>query len=122
MEEITSFNEVFRQRTKKFAVAIVLFYSKRCKQEEGTRIIGRQLFRSGTSVAANFRAVTRGRSNAESYAKLCIVVEEIDETLFWLELLEETNLINIQELNALKKESEELLKIFSVTRKKWKQQ
>jgi four helix bundle protein len=122
MDDIISFNEKYRQRTKKFAVAIVLFYSQHCKKEDETRIIGRQLLRSGTSAAANFRAVTRGRSNAESFSKLCIVVEEIDETLFWLELLEETNLIDTQYFADIKRESEELLKVFSATRKKWEQQ
>jgi len=84
-----------------------LFYftQKHCKQEDETRSIGRQLLRSGTSVAANFRAVTSGRSNAESFSKLCIVVEEIDETFFWLELLEETNLINTRYFQDIKRET-----------------
>jgi four helix bundle protein len=65
---------------KKFAVSIILFYSKYCKQSEELRVIGKQLLRSGTSIAANFRAFTRGRSEAEKYSKLCIVVEETYET------------------------------------------
>lgn len=103
-----------------FAVAIVLFYSKHCKYKDETRITGKQLLRSGTSVAANFRAVTRGRSSAESYAKLCIVIEETDETLFWLELLKKTELIDILHIEQLIMEATELLKIFSVSRKNWK--
>ena len=121
MEDKLTFNEKYRQRTKHLAVAIVLFYAKHCKKEDETRIIGKQLLRSGTSVAANFRAVTRGRSTAESFSKLCIVIEEADETLFWLELIEETELIDIKHFENIKNETEELLKVFSITRKKWKQ-
>ena len=85
MMESLDYNEKYRQRTKKFAVAIIVFYAKHCKQTEELRVIGKQLLRSGTSVAANFRAVTRGRSHAERFSKMCIVVEEIDETQFWFE-------------------------------------
>jgi len=72
-------------------VAIILFYAKYCKQSEELRVIGKQLLRSGTSVAANFRAFTRGRSHAERFSKMCIVVEEIDETQFWFELMKKPN-------------------------------
>ncbi|HJV78010.1 MAG TPA: four helix bundle protein [Paludibacter sp.] len=82
MSENLDYNEKYRLRTKRFAVAIILFYSKHCKQTEELRVIGKQLLRSGTSVAANFRAVTRGRSHAERFSKMCIIVEEIDETQF----------------------------------------
>ena len=58
---------------------------------DDARIIGKQLLRSGTSVAANYRAVCRARSKAEFIAKIGMVVEEADETVFWLELLVETN-------------------------------
>lgn len=103
-----------------FAVAIVLFFARHCKHQDETRIPGKQLLRAGSSVASNFRAVTRGRSSAESYAKLCIVVEEIDETLFWLEIFKRTNLIDFIHLEPLINEATELLKIFSTTRKNWK--
>lgn len=91
-----------------------------CKQTEELRVIGKQLLRSGTSVAANFRAYTRGRSVAERYSKMCIVVEEVDETLFWFELIEEANLIDSSILSEIRQESLELLKIFSVTKFKSK--
>jgi four helix bundle protein len=122
LEHTTDFNEKYRQRTKLFAVSVIRFYSTFCKHNDETRIIGKQLLRSGTSVAANFRAVTRGRSNAEKFSKLCIVVEETDESLFWLELLDEALLIDTKHIESIKREAEELLKIFSITRKKWKQQ
>ncbi|MEI6751990.1 MAG: four helix bundle protein [Paludibacter sp.] len=84
MNQYSDYNEKLRDRTKKFAVSIILFYAKYCKQTEELRIIGKQLLRSGTSVAANFRAFTRGRSESEKFSKLCIVVEETDETQFCL--------------------------------------
>ena len=116
MSENLDFNEKFRRRTKKFAINVIHFYSNNCKKTEELRIIGKQLFRSATSVASNFRAYSRGRSNAERFAKICIVVEEADETQFWLELIEESNLINSIELTKLKEESIELVKVFTATK------
>lgn len=116
MSESFDYNEKFRQRTKKFAVAIIVFYVKHCKQTDELRVIGKQLLRSGTSVAANFRAVTRGRSHAERYSKMCIVVEEIDETQFWLELIEEAELLQKPVILNLKNEADELVKIFSASK------
>jgi four helix bundle protein len=79
------FNDEMRCRTKKLALRIIRLYRALPKTEE-TRIIGKQLLRSGCSVAANFRAATRGRSKREFESKLSIAVEEADETCFWLEL------------------------------------
>lgn len=114
--ENLNFNEKYSLRTKKFAIAIIHFYSQHCKQTEELRVIGKQLLRSGTSVAANFRAYIRGRSVAERFSKLSIVVEETDESYFWLELLEDAGLLGSQYTSALKQEAEELTKIFSKTR------
>jgi len=114
--ESLDYNEKYRQRTKKFAVAIIVFYAKHCKQSEELRVIGKQLLRSGTSVAANFRAVTRGRSHAERFSKMCIVVEEIDETQFWFELIEEANLIEKSLYIDIKNEIDELVKIFTTSK------
>jgi four helix bundle protein len=116
MSEILDYNEKYRRRTKKFAVAIILFYAKYCKQSEDLRIIGKQLLRSGTSVAANFRAVTRGRSHPERFSKMCIVVEEIDETQFWFELIEEAELLELSTFSDIKNEIDELVKIFSTSK------
>lgn len=101
------------ERTKKMALAVISF-SRTLSSSEESRILKRQLLRSATSVAANYRAATRARSRAEFYAKLCIVVEEADETLFWLELLEESNIASNPNLA---KEVEEVLKITSRARK-----
>jgi len=116
MSEILDYNEKYRRRTKKFAVRIILFYAKYCKQSEELRIIGKQLLRSGTSAAANFRAVTRGRSHPERFSKMCIVVEEIDETQFWFELIDEAELLDPSNYSDIKNELDELVKIFSTSK------
>ncbi len=102
--------KMMKERTKAFAKNIIKVCRVMPSNREG-RLIGNQLFRSGTSVAANYRAACRGRSKAEFISKLGIVVEEADETLFWLELIKEMKTINIPEVNALMKESNELLAI-----------
>jgi four helix bundle protein len=111
-----NFNEKFRIRTKKFALDIIKLFQMLPKTDEA-RIIGKQLLRSGSSVAANFRAACRARSTKEYFAKICIVVEECDETVFWLELLEEANIIQSEKLKFLHDESEELIAIFAKTKK-----
>ena len=78
---------------------------------------GRQLIRSSSSAAANFRAVRRGRSQKEYYAKLSITLEELDESLFWLETLTFTEIIPESRLTALVDEGYQLLKILSKSRK-----
>jgi four helix bundle protein len=69
--------------------------------------------RAGTSVAANYRAVCRAKSQADFISKMGTVVEESDESLLWLELFEEAELVLAEKLKALKQEAEELLRIFS---------
>ena len=82
-------------------------------ESEVGRVIGRQLLRSGTSVGANTRAAFRGRSKKKFIAKLGIVIEEADESLYWLELLTEGEIISKdQRVSALMQETEELLAIF----------
>jgi len=115
-----SFGEKYNLRTKRFAVQAILFYVKNCKKTEELRIIGKQFLRSSTSVAANFRAFTRGRSEAEKFSKLSIVLEESDESVFWLELIEEAELMPVENFNSIKNEALELLKIISTTRKHMK--
>ena len=109
-------SEELRDRTKKFALEIIHLFQKLPKTDEA-KIIGRQLLRSATSVAANYRAACRGRSKDEFYAKLCIVVEEADEMLFWLELLKDSKILDNKVIINLYNESEELLYIFSAARK-----
>lgn len=80
------------------------------------RAIANQIARSGTSVAANYRAALRGKSRADFLNKITIVLEEADETGFWIELTELAGLLPSKRLNALRREAEELMKIFNATR------
>jgi four helix bundle protein len=104
-----------QDRTKQFAVSIIRFCSSLLPKTEVARTIGRQLLRSGTSVAANYRAACRARSSADFVSKISIVLEEADETLFWLELLAEAEVVGPSECRFLRAECEELLKIFAAS-------
>jgi four helix bundle protein len=103
-----------QDRTKKFALRIIRAFSRLPKSEQA-RVVGRQFLRSGTSVAANYRAACRSRSRADSISKISIVVEEADETLFWLELVVEAELAPVQVVSPLITECEKLLRIFSAS-------
>jgi four helix bundle protein len=115
-EEKRGFNDLFRERTRTLALAVVKLFEILKKTEE-SRIIGRQVLRSATSVAANFRAACRARSSAEYYSKLCIVIEECDETIFWFELIESAGFIKSEQLSGLVDETYKLLAVFAKTRK-----
>jgi four helix bundle protein len=97
----------------RFALRIIRFVHSLPYGVEG-QVLGRQLLKSATSVAANYRAACRSRSRGEFFSKLSIVVEESDETVFWLELIQESNLGKSPELVQ---EATELLYIFSSSRK-----
>ena len=103
-------------RTKQFAIRIVRIFQALPKTDEA-RILGKQILRSGTSIGANYRASCRARSHAEFIAKIGIVVEESDETVFWLELLEETGILPGKKLTAIKREADELLAIFAASQR-----
>jgi four helix bundle protein len=103
-----------KSRTKQFAIRIVKMFRSLPKTDEA-RIIGKQVLRSGTSVAANYRAVCRSRSKAEFIAKLGVVVEEADETVFWLELLVETGIVQQERMDNLLREGNEHLAIFAAS-------
>ena len=110
------YRERLKQRTKLFALRVIRLYQSLPKTTID-QIIGKQMLRSATSVAANYRAACRARSNADFYSKICIVVEETDETMFWLELLWEADIVKQELLQDLYQESEEILKIMVVSRK-----
>lgn len=113
MTEKNIFIEEFTRRTKKFAVDIILFCDN-LKRNKASAVITYQLVKSATSVGANYRAACRGRSQTEFFSKMCIVVEEADETVYWLEVIKDAKLsVNPDELNRLLTESIEILKIFS---------
>lgn len=107
--------EELKKRTKKVAASIVRFVET-LSRGMANDVMGRQLIRSATSVAANYRAVCRSRSRADFVNKLSIVVEEADETLFWLEMLVETGKTSETDISDLKSEMNELLRIFSASR------
>src|SRR6476646_5325392 len=100
--------------TKKFALRIIKV-SRALPRSPEARVIGYQLLRSGTSVAANYRAACRGRSRPEFLAKIGIVVEEADETVFWLEILTEAGLIRAELLDDIISEANQLVAIFSAS-------
>jgi four helix bundle protein len=108
----TEFNEVFRNRTKEFAVKVLLFLVT-VPYNTCTRIMSFQLGKSATSVGANFRAFCRGRSKNEKFSKICIVVEEADEVVYWLDLFTETGYGDKNELKQLSTEALEILKMTS---------
>ena len=99
-----------KKRTKAFALRILKLVDALPKTTAG-RALASQIVRSGTSVAANYRAACRARSTADFIAKMGIVEEEGDETLFWLELLEESELVSATKLAAIKQEANELITI-----------
>ena len=101
-----------QSRTKQFAIEIIKTFVSLPKNEPA-HVIGRQFLRSGTAVAANYRAACRARSLADFISKLAIVLEEADETLFWLELLVESNLVRSELLEPVRSECGELVKIFA---------
>lgn len=95
----------------------LLKLTKQIPYSQETKIIKAQLIRSGSSVYANYRAACRARSKNEFYSKLCIVVEEADETEMWLDLLILSELSNDNQTKALHNESFEILKIMAKARK-----
>ena len=103
-------SEEMKARTKQFAKQIIKLCRLLPKNREG-HLIGDQLFRAGTSVAANYRAACRARSRAEFISKLGIVEEEADESLFWLELIQELKLCQDNLVSSLMKEGNEILSI-----------
>jgi four helix bundle protein len=115
-----SFNEAMRGRTKQTALRVIRLFQQLPRTAEAG-ILGKQLLRSGTSVAANFRAACRGRSTAEWFSKLCICVEEADETLFWLEMLGDAAIVPKARLQQLEQEYLEIVSVLATARKRAQQ-
>jgi four helix bundle protein len=99
-----------RDRTKQFALRIIKMYSALPKSTL-PQTLGKQVLRSGTSVAANFREASRTRSDAEFISKLGTIEQELDETMLWIELLAESGIVRSSRLESLKQETDELLRI-----------
>ncbi|MBZ5506326.1 MAG: four helix bundle protein [Acidobacteriia bacterium] len=107
--------EKLRARTKDFAIRIIhLFQALPGTKEAQT--IGNQLLRCGTSVGANYRSACHARSRADFISKIGVVVEEADESVFWLELLCDLKIMKKERLDGLLQEARELTAIFSASR------
>jgi four helix bundle protein len=108
--------EQLKNRTKKLALEIIRL-TDTLPKVDSTVILNRQIIRSATSVAANYRAACRARSKADFVNKLGIVEEEADETLFWLDMLIESGKVSKDNITDLYKEVNEIVAIFSASHK-----
>src|SRR5574341_1258287 len=104
-----------RERTKQFALRVIKLCGN-LPRTDAARVIGRQLLRSGTSIGANYRSAQRGRSRAEFSAKLGVVLEEADETVYWLELLTASGIVSEKRMESILAEANELVRIFAAAR------
>src|SRR5262245_55409870 len=103
--------EAMKRRTKEFAKRVINLCRRLPRTEEAC-LIGKQIFRAGTAVGANYRAACRGRSRADFISKIGIVLEEADESLYWMELIVETEMMKADLLTPLMAEADELISIF----------
>ena len=108
--------EELRNRSKRFVLRIIHRF-RHLPQSLEAQILGKQLLRSGTSVGTNYRAAGRARSKPEFIAKIGIVVEEADETVFWLECLGDSGIAKAERLQDLLKEANSLLAIFAASQR-----
>jgi four helix bundle protein len=113
-------SDELRQRTKNYASAVVRLYVALPKQRAEAQVIGRQMLRSGTSVAANFREASRARTTSEFISKLEVCIQEADETDLWLELLRDDCSISNEKIKDLLVETNELISIFVTMAKRSK--
>ena len=104
------------RRTKQFALRVIRLVESLPQNATG-RAIGAQLVRSGTSVGANYRAACRGRSKAEFVAKLGVVEEEADESVYWMELIVEAGLLSDGQVSLLHDEGNEIVAIMAASRR-----
>ena len=116
MNDWVKYKIEIRERLKKFALN-VLKLSKLLPESKRGNVINYQITKSGTSMYANYRAALRGRSKAEFFSKMSIVVEESDETEMWLDLIISSGILQNDFIKELHSESIELIKILSKMRK-----
>jgi four helix bundle protein len=115
IDEVEMTEKELLERTKKFALRVIKLVNALPNNTTG-RAIGNQLIRSGTSVAANYRAARRGRSKAEFIAKLGTVEEEADESCLWMELIIESELMEEKLVTSLLKEAQEITAIMAASK------
>ncbi len=101
---------IIASKSKAFAVRIIKL-RKHLEKGQKEYTLSQQILNSGTSIGANIREALRGQSKADFKAKMCIALKEADETLYWLELLFETEYINREAFLSLQNDCEELIKI-----------
>ncbi len=105
-----------KDRTKQFALRIVRLY-RALPLKPDAQVMGKQLLRAGTSVAANYRATCRARSKADFLSKIGVVLEEADETVLWLELLADSGIVPQHRMQNILAEANELVAILVASRK-----
>lgn len=115
----TERNEDLRIRTKKYALRIIRLYGRLPKSVEA-QVLGKQVLRSGTSVGAHYREACRAKSNADFISKIEGGLQELDETAYWLELLQESKIVDEGLLQPLLNETNELMAILVTIAKKAK--
>ncbi len=101
-----------KRRTSEFSVDVIKFIEL-LPRKRSLDVLSNQLIRCATSVGANYRSACRGKSTADFINKIVIVEEEADESIYWLELMEESGLVDPNSISALKKEANELTAIFT---------
>jgi four helix bundle protein len=109
-----------KPRTKAFALRVIRMYSKLPKSDAVAQVLGRQVLRSGTSVGANYREASRGRSKAEFISKIGDCLKEIEETEYWLELLVDSDCVSATKMTDLLDETRQLIAIFTTIDKRSK--
>jgi four helix bundle protein len=109
-------HQQLKDRTKMFALRIIKM-SDVLPKTRAANVITNQILRSATSMAANYRAVGRARSKAEFAAKMGVVLEEADETVFWLEMLSDSGIVSPEKMRNILNEANQLMLIFSASRK-----
>lgn len=107
--------EMLKERSKSLAIRIIKLVEQ-LPRGQATEIIGRQLIKAVTSTAANYRSACRARSKPDFINKLGIVEEEADETMFWLEMIQEMEMAGVKDVQPLWIEAKELLAIFTSSR------
>jgi four helix bundle protein len=106
-------HQQLKDRTKAFALRVIKM-SDALPRTRAANVITNQVLRCATSMAANYRAVGRARSKAEFVSKIGIVVEEADETVFWLEMLPDSGIVSPPKMNDMLDEANQLMLIFSL--------
>jgi four helix bundle protein len=109
-----------KPRTKEFALRVIRMYSKLPRNDAVAQVLGKQVLRSGTSVGANYREASRGRSKAEFISKVGDCLKEIEETDYWLELLVDSGVVPSAKMADLLDETRQLIAIFTTIEKRAK--